>query len=60
MCLAEEGAFVHKDDVILQIECFKMFFDTKAPVDGKIEWLVKLGQLVEENQVVAYVMTNRN
>jgi len=56
MRLAEEGAVVEKEAIIMQIEVMKFFYDVPAPATGKVQWLVKLGQLVEMNQVLAYIV----
>lgn len=55
MRLAEEGAKVEKGAIIMQIEVMKFFYDVLAPASGRVAWRVKLGQLVEENQVIGYI-----
>jgi glutaconyl-CoA/methylmalonyl-CoA decarboxylase subunit gamma len=56
MCLAEDGAHVSAGDLVMQIEAMKMYFDAIAPASGIIHWQVKLGELVEENQILAYIV----
>jgi biotin carboxyl carrier protein len=55
--LAEPGAQVNVGDVIIQLEAMKMRFDVMSEHAGTVDFVVKLGQTVDEGQYVAYINT---
>lgn len=55
LIFAETGTQVSKDDVVMQIESMKYFFDVVVPEDGTFELATSLGQLVDENGIVGYI-----
>ena len=54
--LAEEGAPLKTGDIFMQIEAMKMMFDIQAPTDGVLQLATKLGQTVDAETVLAYIV----
>lgn len=55
--LAEPGAHVNVGDVIMELGAMKMFFSVSVEHAGTVDFVVKLGQTVDEGQYVAYINT---
>ena len=47
---------VTANELILQIECMKMYFDITAGLDGKVNLMVKQGEFVQENQELGEII----
>ena len=53
----DDGTEVQAGDPICQIECFKIFTHVEAPVAGKVQFRFKLGEMVGQDDVIAYIVT---
>jgi acetyl-CoA carboxylase / biotin carboxylase 1 len=55
LILYQTGSQVQKDEEIANIEVMKMFLPVISPSTGAITWLVKLGQVIQEGQIIAII-----
>ena len=53
----DSGSLVAKDDVILHLELNKMFFEVRAPVDGRVTILFPLGTFVNTGDKIIRLET---
>lgn len=52
---APTGTLVKENELILQIECMKCYFDIVAGINGKLELIIKPGEYVQELQELGYI-----
>ncbi len=52
----EEGAVVAVGDALAEVEAMKTFFRVEALSSGKIHWIVELGEVVGEGDVLARIV----
>ena len=53
MLYVEEGGEVEYNENIIGIECMKMLYDVRAPFAGTVRYRVQLGEVVNQDDVVA-------
>lgn len=51
----DDGDMVEKGDSIMSVECMKTMYPVVAPSTGKVKILVELGELVENDALVATI-----
>lgn len=51
----EDGDRVEEGQNVIAVECMKMQTDIPAPAPGKVKFLVALGDMVEQDQVIAEI-----
>lgn len=54
--VVDGGARVRRGDVIAQLESMKTFFPLYATDDGTVEFVVELGEVVGEGEIVAWIV----
>lgn len=51
----DEGKRVDEGDPVLSIECMKQLHDITAPAGGTVRFKARLGEMVEQDQIVAHI-----
>ena len=52
---APQGTSVAAGDLVCAVESMKTLYDLRAPIAGMVRYLVDLGEMVEQDQVIATV-----
>jgi biotin carboxyl carrier protein len=55
----DEGCSVEQGEPILGIECMKLMFDLYATVSGSVFYKCRLGDVVEDGQLVAVIRSTK-
>ena len=51
----EDGDIVEEGQNVIAVECMKMQLDLSAPRSGRVRFKVALGEMVEQDQVIAEI-----
>ena len=51
----DNGCEVEEGETILVVECMKLMYDVCAPVSGTVEFLCRLGDVIDDGQVLARI-----
>lgn len=52
---AVSGAIVQEGDSVGEIECMKSFWPIVSPSSGILTWLISLGDMIGQDQIIATV-----
>jgi biotin carboxyl carrier protein len=53
----DDGAEVEEGQEVIAIECMKQETAMTAPASGRVKFAVQLGEIVEQDQVIAEIET---
>lgn len=53
---ATSGSLVSENELILQIECMKLFYDVTAGLNGRLDLKVQSGEFVQEGQEIGTII----
>lgn len=53
----DEGAKVERGDAVIAVECMKQQHDIISPVAGVVRFQVTLGEVIEQDQLLAEIET---
>jgi biotin carboxyl carrier protein len=53
---AEEGSIVAAGEAVCQIECMKTLWPIDSPIRGRVHYLVRLGDMVTDDEPVVDIV----